>query len=144
MRDFVNIKNESNFFQWLKTWTEHWIYWERIEPANECGFPDTTFVVKNRKIEGAIELKYCDEPTPLSKLMRSSQIVSFVDYYNAGGRKRGLIKYVRSEKTLYFYTTLDVVKSLSAEKPCMAIQLGTIPTDKNVVYILDQLARMMK
>ncbi len=144
MRDFVNIENESNFFQWLKTWTENWIYWERIEPANECGFPDTTFVTKHSHVEGAIELKYCDKPTPLSKLMRSSQIVSFVDYYNAGGRKRGLIKYVKSEQSLYFYNTAEVVKALSSERASTIIKLGEIPTVQSAHYILDTLVRMMK
>lgn len=130
MRDFVNIKSESDLFQWLKTWTEYWIYWERIEPANECGFPDTTYVMKNNpgqkrrpSIEGAIEFKYTEKYSKLYPLMRRSQIVSFVDYEKAGGTKRFVFKYIKYTQTLEIYTTNRVVVSIGgSDKPYRKIE----------------------
>lgn len=134
MRDFVNIKSESNFFQWLKKWSEHFIYWERIEPANECGFPDTTFVFskpKADKIEGAIELKYTAENQHLNKLLRPSQVVSFIDYFKAGGDKRYVFKYVRDTQSIHMYSTFKVAKAiLGKDTPSWTIELeGRVAAD---------------
>lgn len=116
MKSYTDISSESNFFQWLKSWTSSWIYWERIEPSNECGFPDTTALLKSSEKEGAIELKYTDKTHVLANLMRSSQIVSFMDYFNAGGKRRGLIKFVKQDYEIHFYRTQDVVKSMLSKK----------------------------
>lgn len=141
MRDFVNIKSESNFFQWLKTWTESRIYWERIEPVNECGFPDTTFVMRELGkpsdeeglviYEGAIEFKYTDKYQPLGKMLRSSQVVSFIDYFNAGGTKRYVFKYVRHTQSIHIYSTFKVARAiLGKDVPSWTVELeGRVAAD---------------
>ena len=42
------IGSESDFFQRVKKRTYGSIEWERIEPSNESGFPDTHFVIRSR------------------------------------------------------------------------------------------------
>ena len=95
-------------------------------------------------IEGAVELKYCDQNKPLFKLLRSSQVVSFVDYYNAGGRKRMVMKYCREEQKIYFYSTHAVINSLTGDRPSASIELGKIQPEDKLGYILHYLKEMMK
>lgn len=82
-------KNESDLFQGLRQRTGLYYYYERVEPANESGFPDVYYVARNGSGEGTIELK-CDrgKSMNLNKLLRGSQKSALLSYHEGGGRKR--------------------------------------------------------
>lgn len=110
------ISSESDFFQRVKKRTLGTIGWERVEPANESGFPDTYFVVKRRGqpgAEGTLEFKYAEKvgAPDLPALMRGNQKAALLEYQKMGGARRFYLVYTgRGE--VWLYTTDDAVKCL--------------------------------
>lgn len=94
------IESESQLYQKLAEWTGAWIFYERIEPSNESGFPDVHFVVRKgyakHDCEGTLELKYFK---PRDKLdlsgskVRGVQRAALMEYHQAGGTKRWFVAY---------------------------------------------------
>lgn len=113
------IKKESDFFQWLKNYTANKIYWERVEPKTEGGFPDSYWVMASRmfsSIEGTAEFKFVAKPANPKKIMESSQKVNFIDYYAAGGKRRFLLVFVASTLEIWVYDTETTVECLLQDK----------------------------
>lgn len=98
-------KNESEFFTCIRTLTGGDFYYERVEPSNECGFPDVYFVCRDksrRQPEGTIEIKYADTKHPnMRSLMRGTQKAALLDYYEAGGARRFGLAYCGGEAYLW-------------------------------------------
>lgn len=118
--------NESSFFQRIKNDTQGSIYWERIEPKTEGGFPDTHFVLRNPNhgiCEGTVEFKFCKTKTPnLKTLMKPSQKASILEYFPAGGRRRFTLVcnvadtcfLYNTQRTFYALLSGDMTPSSSA------------------------------
>lgn len=104
------IESESDFFQRVKKRTYGSVEWERIEPSNESGFPDTHFVVRSRLgkgPEGTLEFKFKDgvgTPDLSGDLVRGTQKSALIEYYQAGGRRRFFLVYT-GRGDVWFYTT---------------------------------------
>jgi hypothetical protein len=109
------ITSESDFFQRVRKRTYGTIHWERIEPNNESGFPDTYFINKSRgaaKPEGTIEFKYTDAAAPnLGGLMRGTQKSALIEYHQNKGTRRFILVYAGSGD-VWFYNTADAVNTL--------------------------------
>lgn len=139
MKDSSNIRTESDFFQWLKGQTEDRIFWERIEPKTEGGFPDTHFVIKGHFSEGTAELKVCSTKYPnLSSLLRPSQQVNFIDYDKAGGRNRFTLVFNKTDLKVYGFSTEDVVlEILSSETEAYPFILNSFAENFSVLLSLN-------
>lgn len=115
--EFPEPKNESGLYQGLRRRTAAYVYYERIEPATESGFPDVHFVLRpnacrvGTQAEGTIELKF-DRKAKLNlkPLMRGSQISALLDYFEAGGQRRFALCYHNG--ILYWWNTADLVKEV--------------------------------
>jgi hypothetical protein len=104
----LDIKNESGLFQHLNTLLAMYIYMERVEPANESGFPDIHFnwIGTSWTPEGTIELKFfkANEKINLnSAKMRGNQKAAHLDYFNSGGKRRFVFAYQKGQ--LYVWNT---------------------------------------
>lgn len=108
------ITTESEFYQELKKRTEGHIFYERIEPKTEGGFPDVHFVLRNlRGMEGTLELKVHKTKSPnLMTLMRGSQKAGILDYYQGGGSRRFVASYDLRQEMIFLYSTAEAVASL--------------------------------
>lgn len=117
--EYSEPKNESDFYQLLRKLTGGLFYYERVEPANESGFPDVYFVPRDRgwgglNREGTIELKYFKPREKLSlksAKVRGNQKAALIDYHQAGGNRRYILAY--QEGVIYFWTTSDAVKCMT-------------------------------
>jgi hypothetical protein len=107
-------KTESEFYSCLRGLTFGDFFYERIEPANESGFPDIYFVARDATVknqEGTIELKYAGTVEPnLRSLARGSQKSALLDYYEAGGRRRFALCYTQGR--VFFWDTPAFFRSL--------------------------------
>ena len=117
----MKLESESEFFQRLKTRTLGTFFWERVEPSNECGFPDSHFVIKNRRgeiqrPEGTCEFKFADSkgPPSLKKLLRPSQKAALIEYHKFGGNRRFYLVY--QEGMVWLYNTDDAYTSLMEDR----------------------------
>lgn len=106
----LDIKNESQFYQHLKKLTENHIFYERVEPANESGYPDVGFVFRphlmGREAEGTIELKFFgpkETPNLNTAKTRGNQKAALIEYYQAGGRRRWVFAY--HNEAIYIWDT---------------------------------------
>lgn len=107
-------ENESQFYARLHGRILGRIYTERVEPANESGFPDVYFVMRDGSGEGTIELKFARTAEPnLKSLMRGNQKASLLDYFEAGGRRRFALCYCNG--MVYFWRTVDFVGSIKTD-----------------------------
>jgi hypothetical protein len=109
-------KNESDFYACVRKLTIANIYYERVEPANESGFPDVYFVARTKmySFEGTIELKYTDTGLPnLRSLARGTQKAALLDYYAAGGARRFALCYANGR--VYIWDTTMFARSLLGE-----------------------------
>lgn len=113
----MGIVNESTFFQKVDEWTGEAIYFERIEPSNESGFPDTYFVVRTGFMldhcEGTIEFKFFKPNEKLdlsSSKTKGTQKAALIDYYQAGGRRRWFI--AMKGTTIYMWPTWKAVDAI--------------------------------
>lgn len=96
----LDIKNESQFYQHLKKLVELFLYMERVEPADESGFPDVSFCWREPQgdttPEGTIELKYFKPNEKInlaSAKLRGNQKAAHLEYWKAGGKRRFLFAY---------------------------------------------------
>lgn len=111
-------ESESEFFADLHKRTASRIFYERVEPADESGFPDIYFVIRNTGMcapeEGTIELKYARTELPnLRALARGTQKAAVLEYHQAGGRRRFALCWCRGYA--YLWNTQDYAKSLREE-----------------------------
>ena len=88
-RERPRIGSESDFFQEVRSLSTGRIYFERVEPKDESGFPDTYFVLKDFPgVEGTIEFKFSRSPTTqIGTMLRPTQRVRAFEYYEAGGTR---------------------------------------------------------
>lgn len=114
----LKIESESDFYQRVKKRTVGSVYWERIEPSNECGFPDTYFRIKSRGCanpEGTLELKYKathgGTPSLSGDLLRGSQKSALIDYHSNGGNRRFFLVY-SADGDVWFFNTADAYHSI--------------------------------
>jgi hypothetical protein len=115
------IESESHLYQKLSEWTGEWIYYERIEPANESGFPDIHFVVRTgfhgEDWEGTIELKHFK---PKEKLdlsgpkVKGTQKAALIEYYQAGGKRRWYVVY--RDEVIFVYPTWKAVQAVQGKE----------------------------
>ena len=138
------INSESDFFQRVKKRTAGTIYWERVEPSNESGFPDTSFVIRSRGqgvAEGTAEFKYKDTagaPNLSGDLVRGTQKSALLEYHQQGGRRRFFLVYTKGE--VWFFNTEDAVASiLSGQAKCTA--LGQMEEPAFTAWLLDGLRK---
>ena len=112
-------QNESDFYARLRERTFADFYYERVEPANESGFPDIYFVRRQPllaagwrvPIEGTIELKYTTTKSPnLRSLCRGTQKAALLEYFEGGGRRRFALCYANG--TVYLWDTADYRRAL--------------------------------
>lgn len=94
------------------------IFYERIEPADESGFPDIHFVLRNTgmsaPVEGTIELKYAETELPnLRALTRGTQKAALLEYSQAGGRRRFALCWCSGYA--YLWNTADFAKSIRGD-----------------------------
>lgn len=115
----LDIKNESQFYQHLKMLVELYIHMERVEPANESGFPDVHFNWRDgpdqeySTPEGTIELKYfkpTEKPNLNSAKMRGNQKAAHLDYWKAGGKRRFVFAFHNG--TLYVWNTESAARAI--------------------------------
>lgn len=115
-------ENESGFYARLLERTRGDFYYERVEPANESGFPDLYFVRRTPlyatgwtvPIEGTIELKYCETELPnLKVLCRGVQKAALLEYFEGGGRRRFALCYTHGE--VFLWNTVDYRRALREE-----------------------------
>lgn len=112
--------DESSFFQRIKEDTLGTIFWERLELKTDSGFPDTYFVLRNPRTmysEGTVELKFWkDKGTPNpQKMLRGTQKANFLEYFEAGGRRRWLLA-CNSKGTVFLYTARVVCEILLGQR----------------------------
>jgi hypothetical protein len=111
--------NESSFYQLLKEETLASIFWERLELKTDSGYPDTGFVLRKPAestlpSEGTVELKFQrdDKKWPnLHALMKGTQKANFLEYSDAGGRRRWLLC-CNKHGTVFLYTVERVCQIL--------------------------------
>lgn len=104
-------KNESGLYASLRTACLGDFFFERVEPANESGFPDIYYVMRDRDNEGTIELKYAKTKEPnLKALVRGNQKAALIDYSAGGGRRRFALCYC--DGFVYLWSTQDYVASI--------------------------------
>lgn len=109
-------ENESQFYTRLNRKVGGEFYFERVEPSNECGFPDIYFVRRNveRPCEGTIELKYTETQLPdLRTLCRGTQKAALIDYFDAGGRRRFALCYCNGE--VFFWNTAAFLRAIVSD-----------------------------
>lgn len=105
--------NESRFYACLRNRTSSRIFYERVEPANESGFPDLYFVMRNMisPREGTIELKFCETELPnLKSLCRGNQKAALLDYFEGGGRRRFALCYSKGD--VFLWDTIAYAQAL--------------------------------
>lgn len=103
--------NESGFYAGLSRATLGRIFYERIEPSNESGFPDIHFVLRDQSGEGTIELKYADTQKPnLRALSQGTQKAAILEYSQAGGQRRFALCYCNGY--VYLWDTDDYRKAI--------------------------------
>lgn len=106
--------NESGLYAHLRRHCAGDFYFERVEPANESGFPDVYYVRRDGTDEGTIELKYAKTKEPnLKALCRGNQKAALLDYSMAGGRRRFALCYCNG--FVYTWSTKDYVHSLRTD-----------------------------
>lgn len=122
-------KSESEFYQLLREETLGSIFWERLELKSDTGFPDTHFVLRRdadsklpprMPCEGTVELKFQrDYKTPdrksIKKLMKGDQQANFIEYSQAGGRRRFLL-ICNMAGSVFLYSTQHVVEILLGKR----------------------------
>lgn len=110
-------QNESDFYANLHKRTFGRVFWKRVEPADESGFPDTYFVVQNTgmsAIEGIAELKYAETELPNMKaLCRGNQKAALLEYSQAGGQRWFALCWCRGY--VYLWCTKDFAASLRGD-----------------------------
>ncbi len=100
----------------MKKRTTGVIGFERVEPANESGFPDTYFIIKSprsRKREGTIEFKFWEDagaPQLYGDVTRGNQKAALIEYARMGGDRRFFLVYARGE--VWLYNTADALHSI--------------------------------
>lgn len=141
------LLSESDFFQELKERSLGRVWFERVEPRTESGFPDTYFVVREGEhLEGTLELKWFSTRKPnLSTLMKPSQKAAFIDYDKAGGRRRYLLA-AREDGLMYFYCSRDVVRAIvsGGESSASWNLFPSLPEDPEPVDTLIEMIRMFQ
>ena len=115
--EFTQPKNETEFVNFIRDLTNDCIFWERVEPANESGFPDSHFVIYTRggdlKPEGTVEFKHFKprEKVDLrSAKTRGNQSTSLIEYFKYGGRRRFFMAYHNC--TVYLWDTASAYSAL--------------------------------
>ena len=117
-------ENESGFYARLRERTTGDFYYERVEPANESGFPDIYFVRRDPQlaagwtihVEGTIELKFTETAVPnLKALCRGTQKAALLEYFEGGGRRRFALCYANGN--VYLWNTVDYRKALRESTP---------------------------
>jgi hypothetical protein len=107
-------KNESGFYARLRERTTADFFYERVEPANESGFPDLYFVRRGPILppcEGTIELKFAKTKVPnLRSLCRGNQKAALLEYFEGGGRRRFALCYGYGE--VFLWDTSDYRRAL--------------------------------
>ena len=106
-------ESESDFYRSIAARTFGRIFWERVEPADESGFPDTYFVIAEEQSdvvfieeEGTVELKYSETLEPnLRNLARGTQKAGLLNYHAAGGKRRFALCYCKGR--VYLWNTQD-------------------------------------
>ena len=142
-------RDESGFYQRLRDDTIASIFWERLELKTDSGFPDTHFVIRDNSIiqaEGTVELKF-QRTSPsrlpdLHQLMKPTQKANFLEYSQAGGRRRWLLC-CNYAGTVHLYTTQTVVEILlrkrQGDKPFSSADL-----DDDVLPVRTWLPKMLE
>lgn len=118
MREYpLSLKSESELYQHLRMLTERYFYYERVEPANESGFPDIHFNTRPdvglAHMEGTIELKYFTEkqsPNLNTAKFRGNQKAALLEYEKAGGRRRFVLAYHNGQ--LMAWNTTNAAKAI--------------------------------
>lgn len=140
-----DIGSESDFFQRVKKRTLGTIGWERVEPANESGFPDTYFVLKNvsaKNREGTVEFKWSDKPgSPdlSSALVRGTQKSALIEYAQMGGARRFYVCYSHGGD-VWVYNTAEALKGVMG-KPASAIGLAKLEEPAFASWLAQLLAQ---
>ena len=138
------ILSESDFFQRVKKRTAGTVYWERVEPSNESGFPDTHFVIRSRGVsvaEGTVEFKYKEgsgAPNLAGDMMRGTQKSALIDYHAQGGNRRYVVVYNRGD--VWVFNTADGVKSIVGGA-CTCTGLGRLEEPAFVAWLCDCLRK---
>lgn len=107
-------ENEKDLWRLVKESLRGDFYMERVEPKNECGYPDVHLVRRGTGEESALELKIgstSSRSTPamvVRRILRPTQITAFVDYRMNGGRRRFLLFADKREKSFYFWDTKQI------------------------------------
>jgi len=105
--------NESSFYIRCRDETLSSLYWERVEPVTESGFPDAVVTDRKSGMDTQVELKFCKTRTPnLNTLMKPTQKASIIDYQRGGGRKR-VVLVCSNKGVVFFYSTKAVVDYLT-------------------------------
>lgn len=98
--EFAEPKSESDVYGLIRDLTGGLIYFERVEPANESGFPDTYFTFREGRglpqREGTVELKFFKPRDKLdlrSTKFRGVQTTALMEYHHAGGNRRFVLAY---------------------------------------------------
>jgi hypothetical protein len=116
--EYPEPKSESEFWGILRTLAESHFYFERVEPANESGFPDLHFctrreVFPDEHLEGTIELKYFkpnERPNLATAKFRGNQKAALMDYEGAGGGRRFVLAYHNGQ--VFAWNTENAVLAL--------------------------------
>lgn len=110
----VEANSESGFYNVLKDYSCGWWYFERIEPANESGFPDIYFTARyDDRGEGTIELKFFKPNEKVSlqgSKVRGTQKSALMDYYEASGKRRFFLAW--KDGVVYAWDTANAVKAM--------------------------------
>ena len=111
------IESESDFYQRVRKRCLGVIGFERVEPSNESGFPDTYFVLKSPKCkrrEGTVEFKFWHgkgAPDISGDITRGTQKTGLIEYAAMGGNRRFFLVYTKSGE-VWLYNTADAVHSV--------------------------------
>jgi hypothetical protein len=121
--------NESQFYQLVRELTLGEIFWERVEPRDESGFPDTHFCFRDgRRGEGTVEFKYSRTKSypRLATLLKRSQPASLLEYFAGGGRRRFCLCYAMGYS--YFWDTEAMYRAiLGKNSPASSEWTSCIP-----------------
>lgn len=117
------VTSESEFFQRVKKRTLGSVAWERVEPSNESGFPDTYFVVRRRGKpgpEGTVEFKFSAGagcPSLASDMVRGTQKSALLEYAAAGGTRRYFLV-CNGQGMVWLYNTADAARAVRTGELC--------------------------
>ena len=135
-------KNESGLYTGLRTICIGSFYFERVEPANESGFPDIYYVMRDRDNEGTIELKFAKTKEPnLKTLVRGNQKAALIDYSAGGGRRRFALCYC--DGLVYLWSTKDYLASLRGDGRGWTDRIG-FNDPRLCVWLIERLESYVK